>query len=178
MNLPGKSGTDNSVRQGYTVYMNNENQNLIDKIQDFLLKLDRESLIFLKDQASVLLYNKEIREKNSLLQEQQNSEGKKPIKEFEEQTETAPIVYFEQLKNGKFFNLYIQDAQLFMDKQEIRAILKIAKATESPEAGSIRLFNWFKKERKDVLVDGHISNSGHPALLLIYKELLETFSID
>lgn len=65
-----------------------------------------------------------------------------------------------------------------MDYKEIITILKIAKAAESPQLGVKRLYTWFKKERKDVLMDGHIGSSNHPALLMIYEELLDKFDLD
>ena len=145
--------------------MANDNKSLINEIQEHLHELDRDSLLFLKEQVAVLLYNKEVRERNS---ESQVKKKKKSVK-------TTPAVYFEQIKNSKFFNLCLQNEKLFMDNHEIKSILNIAKAAESPEAGANRLYNWFKKERKDVLVEGHITSIGHPSLVLIYKELLETF---
>ncbi|MDA3812398.1 MAG: hypothetical protein PF518_18940 [Spirochaetaceae bacterium] len=144
--------------------MADNNQTLINEIQKNLKVLDRESLLFLKEQVSVLIYNKEVREQNK---------NKKPGKT--KSLKSVPSVYFEQIKNGKFFNLCIENEKIFMDFHEIKSMLKIAKAAESPEAGATRLYNWLKKERKDVLVEGHITSSGHPFLLLIYKELLDTF---
>ncbi len=155
--------------------MKNKNHKLINEIQESLSKLDKEDLIFLKDQASVLLYNKEVRIKNATAQEQQKSRKKDQTKKPSDKKVTKPNVYFEQLKNGKFFNLNIKNAKLFMDYNEIKAILKIAKGAETPSEGTTRLFNWFKKERNDVLVDGHIANRTNSTLLLIYKELLKTF---
>lgn len=158
--------------------MKNENQNIIDEIQQFLPQMDRESLQFLKDQASVLLYNKEVKERNNRLKEKENHLGNDSSRKKSAPKAASRAVYFEQLENKKFFNLSIGSEKIFMDRQEIKAIFKIAKAAETDLQGASRLYKWFKKERKDVLVDGHISHRDHPLLKMIYKEIMETFSAD
>ncbi len=157
--------------------MSNDNQTLIKEIKKSLSKLDKKDLMFLKEQASVLVYNKEIIEKKSQNEKKQSSKSK-IVKKSSKKSKTSSVVCFEQLKNPKFFNLNIKGEKLFMDYHEIKVILKIARAAETPEKGAIRLFNWFKKERKDVLVDGGIASSSNPVLLQIYKELLKTFTVD
>jgi hypothetical protein len=157
--------------------MKDDNQKIINEIEGYLKQLDRENLLFIKEQASVLVYNKEIQERNARLKETQKSDGKKPSEKKKSPSESHAAVYIEQLKNAKFFNLCINDAKLFMDRQEISAVFKIAHHAETPEKGAMRLYNWFKKERKDVLVEGHITHGEHPHLFSIYKELLDTFTI-
>jgi len=164
---------DIPVMEVYNLNMDKVDQSLIDEIQGLLPELDRESLVFLKEQVSVLHYNIEVRKKNSQINKKQKSKNVKKAKAKAKAHQ--PKVYIEQLRNEKFFNLYINDAQLFMDYHEIKSILKIAKAAETPEKGAVRLYNWFKNERKDVLVDGHIPSNNSSLLKLIYKELLDTF---
>ena len=156
-------------------------EKLIDEISNFMCDLDLESLVFLRDQSSVLAYNKKVRERNEEVKEEdktvhKNTENSK--KNSAEKTEKRPLVYIEQIKNKKFFNICIQNEKLFMDYKEIIDILKIANAAGSEQTGSLRLYKWFEKERKDVLVDGHIGSASHPALIMIYNELLDKFTLD
>ncbi|MBN2656106.1 MAG: hypothetical protein JXR86_03540 [Spirochaetales bacterium] len=157
--------------------MSDQQKKMISEINAILKKLDGESLSFIREQAGVLLYNKEVRERNARALKEENGKpkGKKKDSPIKNKAKSGPDVYFEQLKNGKFFNLCISGEKLFMDYKEIKILLNIARAAESPSDGALRLYNWFKRERKDVLVDAHLGRPSHPALLLIYRELLETF---
>ena len=156
--------------------MDIEKETIIKEIQSIFSELDLKDLLFLKEQASVLSYNKKVREKNSIDHNNNEKPGRKQKKTGKSKIDKKPEVRIEPLKNGKYFNLCIGDAKIFMDLKEIKAIYLIAKAAENPSVGAIRLYNWFKKERSDVLVEGFISSKSHPSLLLIYRELLETFS--
>ncbi|MBB6480130.1 hypothetical protein [Spirochaeta isovalerica] len=151
--------------------MSDEHKKMISEISSVLKKLDLESLAFIREQAGVLLYNMEVRERNKENRElsQQNESL------IHNSPEKDQAIYFEQLKNGKFFNLCIGKEHIFMDYKEIKALLKIASAAENPSQGALRLYNWFKRERKDVLIDAHIGSASHRALLSIYRELLDTF---
>lgn len=149
-------------------------EGIIEQISGILARLDVESLVFLKEQADILLYNKSVREKNAQIKETATKKTTK-AKTYEKSEPSKAPVYFEPVKEGKFFNLCIGDARIFMDKSEVRSILKIAMAAGTASEGSQRLYAWFSRERKDVLVDGHIGSSTHQALPMIYRELLETF---
>lgn len=151
-----------------------ERDKLINEIESVLGELDVESLGFLKEQADVLLYNIHVREKNAKMAGMMSRETQSSVSKAEEESAES-VVRFEQLENEKFFNLCIGDARIFMDHSEVAQILKIAIASESAADGAMRLFRWFQRERKDVLVDGHIGSAGHWALALIYNELLGTF---
>lgn len=161
--------------------MDSKRDKLIQEIGELISDLDMESLNFLRDQSSVLAYNKKVRERNEQTEEEDKilrKKSEKSKKSSSKKIETRPGVYIEQLKNKKFFNICIQNEKLFMDYKEIIDILKIATASDSEQTGASRLYQWFKKERKDVLVDGHIGSPSHPALKMIYRELLDKFSLD
>jgi len=154
--------------------MSDDAKQLISHIDSVLTQLDRDSLVFLKEQADVLLYNKEVKERNARVREEAGQDSySEPIARKKESPEKR--VFFEQLKNGKFFNLCIGQERLFMDYREVAAMLKIAKAAESVSDASNRLYTWLKRERKDVLVDAHLGSAAHPVLPLIYQELLNSF---
>lgn len=67
------------TRRVYILFMEKERQNLIKEIQKLIQEMDKESLLFIKDQSSVLIYNQKVRERNAST-EKQNGEKKKGSK--------------------------------------------------------------------------------------------------
>ena len=178
---------DFSFRKLYYFSMADEKKKLIKELSALLPDIEAKGLQFLKEQATVLLYNQEVEKKNAaMLKEQaavppvsaEESEEKRGKKKKKESPPPLPEVYIEQLKNGKFFNIRFRNAKSFMDLQEIRSLYKIARAAANESEGSRRLYSWLKKERSDVLADGNISGGGSVVMKMIYRELLETFSAE
>jgi hypothetical protein len=164
--------------------MADEKKKLLKELTALLPDIEAAGLQFLKEQATVLLYNQEVEKKNAAMAEERAAvptgaeEETKGKKKKKKSPPPPPRVYIEQLKNGKFFNIRFGNEKSFMDLQEIKALYKIARAAANSEEGCRRLYSWFKKERSDVLSDGNIANANSPALKIIYRELIETFSAD
>ncbi len=151
---------------------------MIKEMTELLKQIDTEGLHFLKKQMAILIYNQEVERKNQKAAEKKKKAPRSSETKSKKKQRTPPPleVFIEQLDDGRSFILQIRKSRLFMDVQEIKALYKIARAAGSAETGSQRLYNWLKKERKDVLIDGGINNSASPVLPLVYQELLDSFS--
>jgi hypothetical protein len=54
----------------------------------------------------------------------------------------------------------------------MRSLVKICNASEDEFDAARRLYNWFTRERKDLLIDGQISSNTHSSLKSIYRKLV------
>jgi len=165
--------------------MGKEKKQIIQEIQNLLERIDLDGLSFLKDQASVLVYNQNVQKRNDEATHKQASEKSdqnKVSKEKESKSEMdhgfSPVVTIEQVKKGKNFILCIHHSRLFMDVDEIKALLHIADTADNSKTASSRLYRWFKKERNDIIIDGNIRSSESRVLSLIYQELIDNFSMN
>ncbi len=140
-----------------------------------LERISPEGLVFLKEQALVLIYNQEVELHNAAAREQQKRKTLSGERKKSPESKQRGVS-IEQLEKPGYFNIRIDNAKLFMDRHEIKAIYKIASEAESPAQGAARLYRWFQKERSDVLTEGAIESEKSPLLPLIYQELLDTFT--
>ena len=56
-------------------------------------------------------------------------------------------------------------------------MVKICHASEDDFDAARRLYGWFSRERKDVLIDGQITANTHPSLKSIYRKLISTYKV-
>ena len=163
--------------------MDKGKKQILQDIQELLKKIDQDGLVFLKDQAAVLVYNQEVRKQNDETIKKQKADipdQNRVQKVKRSRTDNDPYLSFnvtiEQVKKGKNFILCIHKARLFMDVDEIKALFHIADKAGNSKTAAPRLYRWLQKERKDVLIDGKISSHMSPVLNTIYQELIDSFT--
>jgi len=154
-----------------------EQKKIIKEITGLLSKLDLNDLSFLKEQASVLEYNRQVRLENEPLKKEAGKREKK-TKTVVTGGKKIPDdrVRIEQTERPKFFNICVGNTRLFVDIQEIKALYRIASAAGSPEEAGARLYRWFQKERSDMLSEVYIPNGKSPVLMNLYRALMDTFT--
>ncbi len=155
---------------------------ILKDIRGLIKGLETEDLQFLLSQAEVLEYNRKVRLEREEQKKESESSSKNKKKSSAKQgkpkkaSPPADEIAIEQTQRSKFFNLRIGTALLFMDYQEIQAIFKIARAAGNQSEGAARLYRWFNKERKDILIEGGIGGPSSPRLKKIYTVLLDSFT--
>jgi hypothetical protein len=154
----------------------NKREKLIDEISALMTELENQDLVFLKEQAGVLDYNRKVRLKREAQPESGGSEADKGAFTVKNSATELQEVRIEQTERAKFFHICVVKVRLFMDSSEIRALFQIASAAGSPEEAGPRLFRWFKKERSDVLSEVYIPDGKSPVLKDLYQALLESFT--
>jgi len=138
-----------------------------------LNELEQSEVKWLINQAKTMVYNHKVEEVNKAAKDlagntrNTGSTEKKP-------SNTVDIV---QTGGAKSFNILMGNARLFLNLQELKAMVKIAAATEDAGDGAGRLYRWCRKERNDILIDGGISNPGDNRLKNIYSILRENFTV-
>jgi len=154
-----------------------EQKKIIKDITALMAGLDLNDLAFLKEQASVLDYNRKVRLENEKLKKETGS-GQKKTKTVKAGEKKTPddSVRIEQTERPKFFNICVGNSRLFVDIHEIKALYKIASAAGSAQEAGPRLYRWFQKERSDVLSEVYIPNGKSPVLQKLYRALIDTFT--
>jgi hypothetical protein len=94
-----------------------------------------------------------------------------------EEKKPGDEVEIEEKPEGENFTVAVQGARLFFTREEMRSMVKICHASEDDFDAALRLYNWFSRERKDVLIDGRITANTHPSLKSIYRKLISTYKV-
>jgi len=146
---------------------------LIKELSDMIKDIDEEGLIFLIQQANVLLYNKRVEEINRKIA------GMK-VEKTTRKTTTQPQDYavdIEETKDGKYFYIILNNSRVFFTLEEMRKLVKICHVSEDERDASERLYNWFSRNRKDLLIDGQIGDSNNPFLANIYSYIINKYKV-
>lgn len=143
-----------------------------------LEQLSREEISWLITQSKTMIYNHKVDEVNTAAKDLQESRKKaaipKKVPKSSPGKETVDIV---QAGGPKNFNILMGNARLFINLNELKALVKIAEAANDAGDGAGRLYRWFHKERNDILIDGSITGPADPRLFLVYKIIRERYTV-
>jgi hypothetical protein len=143
-------------------------------LNDLAVEVDREGLIFLIRQAHVLLYNKRVEEFNKKVGEAKAEQGVGKAVESIRRAASHEVEIVER-GEGKHFFIVVKNFRIYFTLEEMRQLVRISHAAGDELEGARRLYNWFKRERSDFLVDGDIANPRHPSLADLYEKLIHTY---
>ncbi|MGQ9843450.1 MAG: hypothetical protein ACUVRK_07770 [Spirochaetota bacterium] len=144
----------------------------IKAINLLLKKLDKESLNFLYEQATVLLHNLEVKK----LQQQFDELDVKTISAKKQQFSkyTLEVVEADDLRH---FIFVINGARNFFSRDEMRKLVKLCHSAPTPKDGMRMLFSWFENNRKDVIIDTAIDGPNDKALETMYKHIVSNYTV-
>ena len=145
-----------------------ERTDLVSEITGALDGVDLDGLRFIRDQLNVLRYNAEV-EKLSENVRVFASERAETVKK------RAPYSVSVEQRDGKFFTIVLDDTRVFFNLDEMRTITRICHAAEDARDGADRLYRWFSRERKDLLVDADIASARSAYIANIYTVIKSTF---
>lgn len=129
-------------------------QNNIKKI---MKELDEPSLMFLLEQAQILKHNMEVDKINKEIIE--SRKGGEQITTTKISKDSIKIIADN---DGKNFILDINNKRKFLTRDEFRKIVEICY-----NGNETNLFNWFERERKDILIDAGIKSKSSQYLSVI-----------
>ena len=153
--------------------VNLSRERLLKELRGLIKKIDMEGLLFLIKQSNVLIYNQNVETLNKKMSSLEAQKSQKPRKEEKPGYEVEIV----EKNNGENFFIVVRGARLFFTRDELRSLVKICHASEEEFDAARRLYNWFTRERKDVLIDGRISSNTHPTLKSIYRKLVSTYKV-
>jgi hypothetical protein len=173
--MPSKPGRSKKAKSG--------KDELLSLLAKTAKGLDDEDLEFLLNQAHVLRYNKEVDRLGEQLRRAKSmvqgvKKKGKPGRPGSETVMTRPgeVEIVEKEESGNFF-IVVNNFRILFTRDEMRSLLKICHASADGRDASSRLFNWFEKNRKDLLIDGGIVSRTHPALESIYEILIRRYKV-
>ena len=148
-------------------------EKLLKELGGLINQIDMEGLLFLIKQANILIYNKSVEELNKKMDDLEAQKIKKP----QEQKKPGDEVEIEEKPDGENFTIAVQGSRLFFTYEEMRSMVRICHASEDEFDAARRLYNWFSRERKDVLIDSRITANTHPSLKSVYWKLISTYKV-
>lgn len=139
------------------------------EVTDLLGQIDEEGLLFLKQQASTLIYNATVEEMNRKKQESflENHKAKSTeeaqemdgVVEDQEKPHQPKVdgLYIDMTNiNKNYVNLCNGNVRVFFTLDELDTLVYIAENAKSPKEAPLLLYRWMKRERGDYLVDNGI----------------------
>ncbi len=150
-----------------------EKNALLKELQSLIKDMNEDGLKFLINQTRVMLYNMKVDELNT---EIKNLETKKRTIKKKAQSDKLALEIVEADDNSSFI-FVINKARKFFSLEEMKKIVKLCHISKDGNDASQRMYNWFKKNRSDVLVDVGIGSSKNPALQIIYDSIIKKYTI-
>jgi hypothetical protein len=140
---------------------------LIMELTDMLKDIDEEGLLFLIEQANILIYNRRVENINRKLAGSRGKRKKEPP--------AAYAVDIEESEDGRYFYIIIKNFRIFFTLEEMKNLVKICHASQDERDAAERLYNWFNRNRKDLLIDASIGTRTDPHLVGMYKKIIHTY---
>jgi hypothetical protein len=187
--MPGKPERSKKTAGGKSAKAKSGKEELLSLLAKTAKGLDEEDLEFLLNQAHVLSYNEQVdrlderlRRAKSTVREakKKGSSGRSgPPGRGAPSTGTAglgEVEIVEKEESGNFF-IVVNNFRILFTRDEMRSLVKICQASADGRDASSRLFTWFEKNRKDLLIDGGIVSRTHPALESVYEILIRRYRV-
>ncbi len=152
------------------------------KLISILESLNPDEINWLITQAQTMVYNHKVEELNESarnLSESKNNSKKKSKNKPASPDSILPenTIDIVQAGSNKNFNILLGNSRLFLNLQELKALVKIASSAEDSGDGAGRLYRWFTKERSDILKDSGIGSPADKRLKEIYSILKDRFTV-
>jgi hypothetical protein len=144
-----------------------------DRLEKEFLKLlsdiDDQGLIFLLQQANVLVNNARVDRINAEIKELQDS-GRPDAA-----ARDPDLVSIEEQSGGKVFFLTIGGARKILSLEELRRIIRICASAETKADALRQLYAVLSRDRNDILLDARIKGAGHPQLDALFALVRSRF---
>lgn len=125
-----------------------ENAKLRKQLSGLVKKIDKDGLLFLIEQANVLIYNQEISKVNDIVGSSKKRTASSAVKK------NGSTFAVEAEADKSSFIFVINNKRKFLTREEMRAVVKVS-SENSPQ----KLYNYMLKERSDIIKDCGIKSS-------------------
>jgi hypothetical protein len=152
-------------------------ESLAKELRLLIPRLNEEGLVFLIEQAQVHLYNMQVDELNSAIIKSEErkaakSSGKAAAKNsWRGEDRTGGFSEIKASDSGSSYYIVYKTEWIMFSKDEIIKLVKIACGEGSGLDIKERLFNWFARERIDLLRSAGIADKFDNKLLALAKLL-------
>ena len=145
---------------------------ILSEIVSIAQRLEDDNLELLLEQAKVVEYKGKIEKFNRRI----NVAAREAIDARRQAAEPDYHVHIERTEDD-FFIIVLDDARVFFNINELRALTKICHKAKDVSAAKRMLFRWFEEERSDLLADTGISSNRNPYLSELYEVIVGTYKV-
>ena len=140
------------------------------ELRDAIKGVDEEGLLFLLQQAGVLIHNARVERINKVASEMRGSR----------RTKAAPPggVEVEESDGGKVFFLTIGQSRKVLNLDELKRLVRICYAAETKSDALRQLYTVLSRERRDILADAHIGGPQSPLVEGLFQALRAKFKLE
>jgi hypothetical protein len=138
-------------------------QDELEKLSSSLIEEDIETLIH---NARILIHNREVIDSVS---KSRAARVGRTVKDMQ--------VRIEEAADMSYFLIYLYDYQNFFAREEMKKAVKICHSAGNRDEAAMRLYNWFKAERLDVLKNSGFDSPGDPALGDLYDLIVQKYTV-
>ena len=160
------------------------------ELKSMLKDIPDEGLLFLIRQAAVLIHNAAVEEENiRQIKDEKSGSAESEKKSSNRKIRTAVAsckknsrieetysVVLEKGAFGKTFILRFGSIGKTFDGKEISDLVRYVYESKTAADGQRRIFAWFERNRKDVLIDAGISSEKSSAVKSVYNCLKKEIS--
>lgn len=157
-----------------------DSKKLIKEITGLLTQIDTQGLLFLKQQAGVLIHNqatKELYETRALDTATRTKKGSAKGAAKKGSTKSAPKrpegVTVEQ--NGKNFIIVTSQSRSMFGLDEIKSLVRMCETADTKTAGAA-MYLWMRKERSDFLANAGVGGPTDIKMIQLAEHLKAHFT--
>jgi hypothetical protein len=150
------------------------------ELSEAIQQIDEEGLIFLLQQAQILIHNAQVDRLNREIVELEQKKQKTGKARTEPRTSPAAAavpVTIEESDNGRAFFLTLGGTRKVMNLEEMRRLVRICYAAETKSDALKQLYTVFARDRGDVLADAKISGPGSPAIEGLFYAIRNAYKL-
>jgi hypothetical protein len=157
------------------------------RLTEAIAQIDEEGLLFLLQQAQVLIHNAQVEKINREIEELQErnttavrgEQGKRKAAAAEASAGgLSAAVRIDEAANRKSFFLELNRTRKTLSLPEMQRLVRICYAAESKSAALRQLYTFFARERGDVLADARIDGPASPVLDALFYAVREKYRLE
>jgi len=141
------------------------------ELREAIKEVDEEGLLFLLQQAGVLIHNARMDRINKAASEIRGA-GKADAR-----TPPAGGVEIEESEGGRVFFLTIGRSRKVLNLDELKRIVRICYAAETKSDALRQLYTVLSQERRDIISDAHIGGPQSPLMDEFFRAVRAKFKL-
>jgi len=142
------------------------------ELREAIKEIDEEGLLFLLQQAGVLIHNARVERINKVASEIRSSQKGKPLKAQPNGVE------IEESDGGEVFFLTIGQSRKVLNLAELKRIVRICYAAETKSDALRQLYTVLSRERSDILADAHIVGPQSPLIEGLFQAVRAKYKLE
>ncbi len=170
-----KTETSKKAKEIPKLKTTNVNKKLLKTLTDLAKQMEEDGLTLMIEQAELVLYKMKLIKRNKELESKQ-SKLDKPIEKYSPPSDKTNLEIVEADDDSHFI-FVINRERNFFSLDEMKKIVKLCHVAENEKDGAERLYNWFERNRMDVINNTEIDGINDEALVTIYNGIIKSYTV-